>query len=219
MNRKMITQEYYVLATDENGNMSVMYREESKAGIVVAGVMDLLINDIITLEKKKITVTKDLPSEFGHIASLYAYLKEKPRSTDKLMGDYLMSTGSRIKQLTAEIGQSLLEDNVATKENGGLFGNKTIYVSDMCYKDQLVGIINSVVASEDEMSPHDMALIYILKETKNLNQYFSQYEKDELKAKLKELKKNPRNKQLADMINYVNDITVVALACMMTMPN
>lgn len=46
MNRKSVTQEYYVLATNEKGNMPTMHSEESKAGIVVAGMMDLLLNDI-----------------------------------------------------------------------------------------------------------------------------------------------------------------------------
>lgn len=54
-----------------------------------------------------------------------------------------------------------------------------------------------------------MAFVYILKETKNLNQYFSKYENDKLKAKLKEIKKDSQNKQLADMISYVSDMTTI----------
>ena len=54
---------------------------------------------------------------------------------------------------------------------------------------------------------------------KNLNQYFSKYESDELKAKLKEMKKNPQNKQLADMINYISDIMAVAMACLVISSN
>ena len=41
MNRKSIAQEYYILATNENGYMPVMHQDESIAGIVAAGIMDL----------------------------------------------------------------------------------------------------------------------------------------------------------------------------------
>lgn len=127
MNRKSMAQEYFALVTDEKGNMPAMRKDESNAGMVVAAVMDLLFNDVITIEKKKITVIEGLPNELDHLASLYAYLNEKPRSTDKLMGDYLMSTGRRMKQFSAEIGESLVSDGAASKGEGGLLGNKTIY--------------------------------------------------------------------------------------------
>lgn len=216
MNRKSIAQEYFVLATNEKGNMPAMHREESNAGIIVAGIMDLLLSDTITMEKKKITVIKDISGELGHLVSLYTYLRGKSRTTDKVMSDYLLSTGSRIKKLTAEIGESLLADGLVTKGAGGLFGNKPIYIPEKSYKDEVIRIIKSVVTKDDEITPHDMALIYILKETKNLNQYLSGTEKDKLKAKLKETKKNPQNKQVADMINYVSDMTAVMATFILT---
>lgn len=54
MNRKSITQEYFTLAVGENGNMPPMRRDEANAGLVVAGCMDLLLNDVIAWEKKKL---------------------------------------------------------------------------------------------------------------------------------------------------------------------
>lgn len=219
MSRKSITQEYYVLATNETGNMPAMHKDESNAGMVAAGVMDLLLNGMISVEKKKITVIKDIPSELKHIESLYTYLSEKPRSTEKLMSDYIASTGSRIKKLIAETGESLLADHAVKKGEGGLFGNKTLYIPEKSYKDEVIGYIKAAVAEEEEMTSHDIALIYILKETKNLNQYFSRHESEELKVKLKEMKKNSQNKQLADMINYVSDLTVAVIACMIASSN
>lgn len=214
MNRKSITQEYFTLVVDENGNMPPMSRDESNAGLVVAGCMDLLLNDVIEWEKKTITVIKEIPNRLRHIASLYAYLNEKSRSTDKLMNDYY--TGSRIKQLTAEIGESLLADDVATKGTGGLFGSKTIYIPEKGYKDEVIEFIKSSVTKDDEITPHDAALLYILKETKNLNQYFSKYENDVLKGKLEEIKKNPPNTKLAAMINYVSDMKTIMAAVVLT---
>jgi hypothetical protein len=210
MVRKSITQEYFVLALNEKGNMPALRTNESKAGLAIAGLMDLLLNDIIAVEKKKITVIKDLSDELEHIAPLYTYLKEKPRSIEKLANDYVLSTGSRIKQFTAEQGKSLLADNIVTEGEGGLFGNKTKYIPEKDYKDELIDIIKSALKKDEEMTPHDMAIIFILEETKNSSQYFSKYERDGLKTKLKEIKKNPQNKLIADVVNYISDIA----ACM-----
>lgn len=214
MNRKSITQEYFALVTDKNGNMPPMHKDESNAGVVVSGFMDLLLNDVITVEKKKITVIKELPEGLRHIGSLYTYLNEKPRSTDKLMNDYYMN--SRLKQFITEIGESLVADGVATEGNGGSFGPKTTYISEKNYKDELINTIKTALARDDEITSHDVALIYILNGTKNLNQYFSRHESEELQIRLKEMKKNPQNKQLTEMINYVSDMITIIMACAFT---
>lgn len=205
MTRKSIAQEYFALVIDQNGNMPPMNKDESNAGLVAAGFMDLLLSGAVTAEKKKIAVIKDMPDELGCLASLYAYLKEEPRSTDKLMWDYIISSGARIKQLTAEIGESLLAGYAAENAKGGLFGNKTVYIPQKDYKDELIGIIKAA-AEDSGNSPHDMALLFLLQKTKNLNQYFSKYERAAWKNKLKELKKDPQNKRLSDMLDYINDI-------------
>ncbi|MCQ4673021.1 hypothetical protein NE689_17050 [Lactonifactor longoviformis] len=96
-----------------------------------------------------------------------------------------------------------------------MFGPKTTYIPEKNYKDELIGTIKSAITTGGEITSHDIALIYILKETKNLNQYFSKHESSELKAKLKEMKNNPQNKQLADMINYVSDTITVIMACVL----
>lgn len=219
MNRKSITQEYFILAVNEKGYMPGMRTDESNAGLVAAGVMDFLLNEVITMEKRKITVVKELPEELGHLTSLYIYLTEKQRTIDKMMDDYMFSTGKRIKQLTDEIGESLVQDHAAVKEAGGLFGNKMIYIPEKNVKDRLIETIRSAVTREGEITPHDMALLCILKESKNLNQYFLGQERDDLKAKLKEIKENPQNKQLADMVNYANDMTALIMCCIMTSVN
>lgn len=211
MNRKSITQEYYTLAVDANGNMPPMHKDESNAGTVVAGFMDLLLNGVIAEEKKKITVINELPDELKHLTTLYEYLNEKPRTKEKMMNDFYY--GKNTKELIAQIGESLLADRVAVTGSGGIFGPKVTYIPEKTYKDEVIDYLKAAVTKDDGITPHDVALIYILKETKNLNQYFSKHESDELKAKLKELKKDPQNKELAEMINYVSDMITVIIAC------
>lgn len=212
MHSQSIAQDYFVLSLTENGMMPLMRKEESNGGIVVAAYMDLLVNQVISEHKKKITVEKELVKDLEHLSSLYQYLKEKPRTTEKMMCDYLMSTTARIKQLIADLGASLIKKHALTIEEIGLLGTKTLYFPDKTYKEQTIESLKSSIAGQKDMNIQNLALVCILKETKNLNQYFSKYERNDLEKKLKEMKKNPENKKLAEMLNYVDDMTALIVA-------
>lgn len=111
MDERSLIQEYYILAVNENGYMPMMYRDESNAGLVAAGMTELMQNGVITIEKvnglmtieqKKIRVVKELPEELSYLAALYDYLKEKTRSVGSLMGSYAVM-GSGIQKLTERL--------------------------------------------------------------------------------------------------------------------
>lgn len=216
MDRKSIAQEYYMLVVDCNGSMPPLHKEESKAGAVAAGYMDLLLSGCISVEKKKIMVIKKMPMELEHLASLYAYLEEKPRTIENLMSDYVASMGGRLKQLLAELGASLAAAGMVIEGKNGFFGNKTVYIPEKGCKNELLNTIRFAVMQEEEISPHDMALFYILKKTKNLKQYLSKYEREAWKALLKEIKNNPQHKYLTKMINYESDMMALIGAMMFT---
>ena len=216
MNRKSTAQEYYTLMIDKNGLMPAMHRDEAGAGLAASAFMDLTVNDIVVVEKKKITVIKDLPDSLEYLENLYTYLKEKPRHMEKMMTDFY--AGSRNKKLAEKIGESLCKDGAAVEEKGGLFAPKRVFIPEKAYKDELIGMIRSAV-KEEEMAPRDVALVWLLQQTNCLKQYFSKHESDQLKQKLKEMKKDPQNKQLAEMIDYVSDMTAVMAVVIVTSMN
>lgn len=209
MNRTSIAQQYFMLTIDKNGCMPPMRKQECNAGLVAAGVMDLLLSHAAVMEKKKITVVDALPHTLEHLASLYAYLAEKPRSTDNLMQYYLMSTGSRIRQLTADIGESLFAAQAVTKAVSGLFVKQTVYIPEPDQKDELADALRTAVMQGDSMSPHDAALLCLLQETKSLNQYFSKQENAAWKTTWRTIKRDPQNKTLADMVRQIDNMTAL----------
>ena len=216
MSRKSTAQEYYTLMIDKNGLMPAMHRDEAGAGLAASAFMDLTVNAIVVVEKKKITVIKDLPDSLEYLENLYTYLKEKPRHMEKMMTDFY--AGSRNKKLAEKIGESLCKDGAAVEEKGGLFAPKRVFIPEKAYKDELIGMIRSAV-QEEEMAPCDVALVWLLQQTNCLKQYFSKHESDQLKQKLKEMKKDPQNKQLAEMIDYVSDMTAVMAVVIVTSMN
>lgn len=209
MNRTSIAQQYFMLTIDKNGCMPPMRKQECNAGLIAAGVMDLLLYNVATMEKKKITVISELPNALEHLASLYAYLAEKTRSTDNLMQYYLMSTSSRIKQLAADIGESLFAAQAVTKAVSGLFVKQTVYIPEPDQKNELADALRAAVAQADSMSPHDAALLCLLQETKSLNQYVSKQEYAVWKTTWRTIRRDPQNKTLADMVRQIDNMTAL----------
>ena len=51
------------MAVNENGYFPVLRQDDSKAGLLAAGMMDLMLADVVTVERKRIAVGKALPWE------------------------------------------------------------------------------------------------------------------------------------------------------------
>lgn len=216
MKRMSTAQEYYTLMIDKNGLMPAMYKAEAGAGLVAAAFLELLVNDIISVENKKITVRDKLPENMEYLGTLYTYLQEKTRTMEKMVMEFY--SGRRNRELVEGIGETLCEEGAAVEKKGGVFGPKRLFIPSKDYKEALVEELRTAVR-EDELTPREVALIYLLEEAKCLKQYFSKYESDQLKEKLKEIKKDPMNRRLAQMIDYVDDITDIITVLLVTTMN
>lgn len=210
MKRNSIIEEYYTLMITKDGIMPPMEKEKAAAGLVAAGIMDLLWQEVIVIEKKNILVKEELPEGLKHLETLYQYLCKKARTINTVMTAF--SVGIRNRQLAEDIGKSLQQKGLAFYEKGMLFAPKNLYVPEKEYKEELVETMKAAVTDEGEMNPHDMILVYILKVSKCLNQYFSKYEKERLSARIKEIRRDPQNRQLEKMILYVTDFIGYATA-------
>jgi hypothetical protein len=211
MNRKSIIQEYVVLATNEKGKLS----SEGKVGVIASAIAELILKSIIVITDKKVEIKNELPKELHYLNSFYEYLKVKPRKIQKVMSDYCMGiTEKKMDMLIASVGESLVLDELAIKGTEGILGNKETYVPAQDYKEDLLALVKEEIRQEEEMSVQTMSLACILQETKCLKRYLSKYESGMLKETLKSLKKDPQNKELKDMIDYVEEVQMVVVAAM-----
>lgn len=216
MDRMSIAQEYFLLAVDEEtGIFPPLRRGECQAGLVAAGVMDLLEHHVAQMERKTITILGSLPDQLTFLQPLYQYLQQKPRTGERMMGDYLASTGGRIKELTASIGRSLVAIGAAEEGSGGLFGNKPVYLPKKSGKEETVARIRAVLNQDGGWTDRDLALLCILQETRTLALYLSPEESGRWKERLKAIRRDPHNRHLADLIHYLDDLTAVMAAVMM----
>ncbi|MFR6257818.1 MAG: GPP34 family phosphoprotein [Anaerovoracaceae bacterium] len=210
MDRRMLAQEYLILISDERGNLPAMYIESAKGGLIVASLMDMLLCDAIKMEKKKIAVSGLLSDDAEPAASLYEYISEKTPGTFKVSVDYLLSANKRFNRLMEDIGESLIKQGNAKKAKGGFLGNKDVYIPEPVYKENLVNFLKEAVASED-LSSHDTYLFLLLKETRMLHRYFTSEESAEIKRKLIGIKQKPNNRQLMEIMDFVDNIIFLVL--------
>lgn len=215
MERRGIAQEYYILTVTDIGCMPAMHREEGNAALVAAGFMDLLMNEVVSMDGKTIKVERELPDSLEHLTVLYEYLKKKPRTALKMISDFLTYDISRMGQFIAETGASLLGDQSVREEKGGMLGNRTVYIPQKSARTALAERLREAARDGGDMSPEDGALLWILKSSKNLDQYFSKFERKDLKARLKELKKDPQSLEMGRMIRYMSSVDDMLLACLM----
>lgn len=208
-----ITQEYLMLTTNEKGKMSLLNGTEAKAGVVVAGMMDLLVADVIKIEQKKVEVMGELPEELCFLSQFYGYLQEKKRSVAKVVEDYCLSvTDSKINQLIIDTGKALVDCGAVAEEKGGLLGNKNLFIPSEGCKAELIDGLKTEVMKKEALTPHDTVLVCLLKETKSLKQYFSKHESGILQEKLKAMKDNPDNKTVKEIFGYIDEAMAVMIA-------
>ena len=213
MPKEKIAQEFFLLSIDESGNFPPLHRELSAAGLVAAGCLELEAAGAAASGKRKITILKPLPAGLSHLQPLYDYLAEKPRSFTRLMSDYLVS-GGRMRALFESVGKSLLAESVVSEGKGGFFGNRDVFLPDRAQKSERVARLREILLGEGAVSALDMGLLLLLKESKNLGQYFSRFEEPVRKARLKELRKNPRNETVAAAVKEAEELMKAARACL-----
>ena len=65
------------------------------------------------------------------------------------------------------------------------------------------------MTQDNSISPHDAALLCLLQETKNLNQYVSKQEYAAWKTTWRTIKRDPQNKTLTDMVRQIDNMTAL----------
>ena len=90
-----ITQEYYICAVNEKGRISD-FSTERLVCFVAAGLLDLQLEDCVSLDQKRVAVTGPLPEGRNYLKSLYGFLAEKgSMKPEKVMEAYTYSLSDK----------------------------------------------------------------------------------------------------------------------------
>ena len=88
---------------------------------------------------------------------------------------------------------------------------KTLYIPNEADVDHIVQNIRAELLEDGEISEDIVVLTALLNKSKDLQRYFSAYEKKGLKNRLKEIKEHPVSDEIARVINYVDTMLMMVV--------
>lgn len=210
MKNLSLTQEYLLCVLGDKGKIPT-FGVEKILCIAASGVVELLLDDIIELDGKKLSVKMDLPAQKSYLRSVFDFIEKKqPVKFEKVIEYFSITfTDKNINELIGRIGESLAEAGCVKKEKGGLFGNKAVYIPNEKAVDAIIQNIRAEILEEGALSEDIVALTALLNKSGDLTKYFSAYEKKDLKRRLKEIKENPQNETIAKVTDCVDTLLML----------
>ena len=212
MNSLSISQKYLLCALSSKGKIPALSFERIIA-MAAAGVVDLMIDGVVETDGKKLSVKKPLLTDKSYLSPIYNYIEKKQPVNFKTVIEHfsVTFTGKNSDELIDSIGGPLVTVGCVKQEKRGIFGNKNAYIPDEKAVDNIVQNIRAEILEDGELTEDIAALTVILDKTGALMKFFSAYEKKAVKQRLKEIKNNPENKEIAKVINYVEELMVVII--------
>lgn len=213
-----LTQEYLVCAVNEKGKIGSLNIEKVVC-LLAAGLLELQLAECITMDKKAATVTAPLPQDKEYLRSLYDYIgsgKGGSIKMDKLLESYTYSlTEKRVKDLTGGIGGELEKMGLATRTPATLLSNEG-FIPVKGALDRVIDLVRSELLEEGEVTEDIAALVILLEKAGIIKNYFSPYERGQMKDRLKAIVRSPQGRQVGQMVEYVEGMLSI-MAVLMVM--
>lgn len=203
----------YLLCTLKEKNRLAGYGMEKGMCLAAGSMLELLLDGVLAMDGERLTVIAPLPPEKDYLAQVYSFIQERqPVKMERVVENFsLQFTDRNIRALVERVGASLEAAGCARRDQGGLFGGKTVYVPDAAALDTVVQTIRAELLEDGVPTEDIVALTLLLDRSGDLARYFSAYEKQDLKRRLKEMRKDPQNALIARVADYVEALLLVLI--------
>lgn len=214
MKNLSLTQQYLLCVLNKTGKLPTWGLEKTLC-LSASGVLELLLDEVLGFDGKKLTVKSPLPEEKAYLKPVYEAVARKQPVKFEAVVEYfsLTLTDKHMNELIDSIGGSLAQKGcVQREEKGGLWGGKNLYLPSEAAVDSVVQRIRAELLESGELSEDVVALTMLLHKSGDLQRYFSAYEKKNLKNRLKEIKTNPQNELIERTFAYVDSLLCLVIA-------
>lgn len=201
------TQQYFLCILKKNGKISSLEMEKTTC-LAASAVVELLMEDILAFDGKKLSIQVALPEEKSYLRQVYdVVVKKQPVKFENAIEYFSFNfTDKYINRLIEDIGESLAELGCVRKEKGGFMNGKTLYIPNEADVDHIVQNIRAELLEDGEISEDIVVLTALLNKSQDLQRYFSSYEKQALKKRLAEIKENPQNELIHKATEYIDTL-------------
>ncbi len=210
-----ITQEYFICALNEKGRISGLSTEKLVC-LVAAGMLEMQLENCITINKKEVNVTGELPAGRDYLKPLYDYINQsKAVKIEKIMEAYNYSfTDKRLDELVGAIGSSLTMLGLVETAQAGLLGSKKSYIPKKNTINGVIDMVRAELLENGEVTDDVAALVVLLDKSKSINKYFSEFERKEINTKLTAIINSPNGNMVKSMVEHVNNMISIMLVLM-----
>lgn len=213
LNDLSVTEKYLLVSLNNKGYLPSLGIEINSC-FVVSGILDMCFSESIVIgEKNRIKTVKPLPKRLDFLADMYEEIKRKGNYTiEKLTSEYVLSfTGKKFLLYEKAVAESLHKKGVAELEiKKGVFSEKVICVPKPNEKDKVIQEMRAEFLEEGEMTDDMILLGTLMYKSQQIKKYFSKYESDCLKKRLKEIKETREGELISKAVDYVVCVLVAA---------
>lgn len=208
-----VTEKYLLVSLSEKGKLPAFGIEVTSC-FAAAGALDMCLAGSLAFdEKDRLKIAGKLPENLTFLSDMYEEIKSNKKYTiEKLVSEYVLSfTGKKLLLYEKAVAESLDKKGAAKLENGkGLFSEKVICIPDPKEKDRVIQELRAEFLEAGNMS-NDMVLLgALLYKSQQIKRFFSKYESDCLKNRLKEIKKTREGELVSKALDYVVCLLVAA---------
>ena len=202
-----LTQEFSLCQMNKKGKLVGKPSVMPNFALGIATLYELYLNDNISLAKV-IEIKKEPNKELKHLVLLYDFIKKQKKLELKSVVQKICFDDKLIKLIFDNCKEQLLTDDcleeVAVK--GFLNTSKIATISKAGSTDFVIQKIRTEVLEDGEISENTIPLIALLAKTKKLEDYFSKYELDVLKTRIKVLKTDEQYKFMFNTIKEMESL-------------
>lgn len=202
-----VTEKYFIVSLNDRGKLPLLGAEIPSC-LVMAGLFDMVFEGAVEIgEKKRLKAVKELPDNLSFLRGLYDLIRDKQKLTpDKLASEYVLTfTGRRLADYFKAIARSLEEKGAADSEKDG----------KVCFpkegeKDRIIQEIRAELLEDGAVSKEILLLTALMYKGRQIKKYFSKYEADCLKKRIKEIKNTEIGELVSEAVDYIICVIVAA---------
>jgi hypothetical protein len=212
------TQEYFLCAVNEKGNMPAL-DDTFPACLVAGAVMELLSHGyLIRAEKDKLVAGKVWDDGLPYVRPLYETITsyKKPKDAKGIAEDYIIGSSSKsFNELFAAIGISLVKAECADELTvQGLLKEKIKYVPKAEAVTRIIEKVRAEFLEDGTITDETLCLAALLDKSALLRDYFSKVEKETLKKRIKEVRKSETSASLREILDYIDELMAMMIIAM-----
>jgi hypothetical protein len=212
-NTLSFTQEYYLCAINDKGNLPVLDTEGAIC-LLAGGIMELTQQGYIEHDdKKRLIIAKPWDNALPYLKPLYDTVAsfKKPQRIDGVLGAYETSLQEPLPELLSALGTSLVAAGYADElSEQGLLHNKTGYVPKPEARTRIIEKIRAEFLEDGVISDETLCLAALLDGSNLIRRYFSTVEADALKKRLKEVRESDAHTLVKEFLDEASAGAVAA---------